>query len=114
MLKRRGVLLKGGRDLEYDAILAELSEHGGDLALAERVVERVVDELRRQPEPADNVAVEPEHQARRGGLEIAGHVLQFWQRFELLQYDGRPFEQLGYVGILQGILVLRLSHPRAD
>jgi hypothetical protein len=62
--------------------------------LAERIVERVVDELRREPEPADDVAVELEHQARRGGLEIAGHVLQLWQRFDptLTPSKIKPFD----------------------
>ena len=37
--------LELGRDLEHDAVLVQLREDGRDLALPERVVERVVDEL---------------------------------------------------------------------
>src|SRR5713101_4295132 len=47
VLERIGRLPELGRDLHHDVILIELSVHGGDLALAERVVERVVDNLLR-------------------------------------------------------------------
>src|SRR5258708_25762740 len=38
MLERVRALPEFRRDLHHDVILIELSEHGGDLALAERVV----------------------------------------------------------------------------
>jgi hypothetical protein len=69
--------LKCRLDLENDATLVELAEDDGNLSLA--VIERVIDQLWRQPEPADNVAVELEHEPRGGGLQVAGHVLQLRQ-----------------------------------
>ncbi len=39
------MVLEPVRDLEHDAVLVQLRENGRDLPLAERVVERVVDEL---------------------------------------------------------------------
>jgi hypothetical protein len=71
--------LKCRLDLENDATLVELAEDDGNLSLAEGVIERVIDQLWRQPEPADNVAVELEHEPRGGGLQVAGHVLQLRQ-----------------------------------
>src|SRR5260370_10274682 len=45
MLERIGRLPEFRRDLHHDVILIELSEHGGNLALAKRVVQRVIDRL---------------------------------------------------------------------
>ena len=45
-LQLAGVLLKVGLDLQDDAILVQLGEDRGDDALAEGVVQGVVDELR--------------------------------------------------------------------
>ncbi len=101
-------------DLENDAALVELAEHRRDLPLPECVVEGVVDELRRHPEAPDHVAIELEQQPWRGGLEVAGHVLQLRQRRKLFQDDGSPLEQLRDIGVLQRVLVLRLAHARPD
>ena len=46
------------RTFEHDAVLVQLREHGRDLALAEGVVERVVDRLRRDAEPRRRIAVD--------------------------------------------------------
>ena len=51
-----GLLLELRRDFQHHVILVELREHGRHLALAERVVERVVDQLRRDAEPRSGVA----------------------------------------------------------
>jgi hypothetical protein len=68
MLQRSGVELGTGIELEHDAILIELGEDGGDLALAERIVKRVVDRLRRHPETRRGVAVDVQRRAGRRGL----------------------------------------------
>ena len=45
-VERRGVLLEPWLDLQHHVMLVELAEDGRDLALAEGVVEGVVDRLR--------------------------------------------------------------------
>ena len=57
-----------GRDLEDHVIAVELGEILRDLALAERVVERVVDHLRLDAEPRRGVAVD--RQRHRGGVGL--------------------------------------------
>ena len=46
IVERGGIALELGRDLEDDVVLVQLGEDGGDLALAEGIVEGVVDVLR--------------------------------------------------------------------
>ncbi len=53
-----GPLLELGLDLEHHAVLVGLGEDGRDQALAEGVVERVVDGRRRDAEAAGGVAVD--------------------------------------------------------
>ena len=47
---RSGVCMKFGLNFQHDMILIELGEHRRDLPLAESVVQRVVDRLRRDAE----------------------------------------------------------------
>ena len=58
MLQIVGTDLERGLDFEHDVILVELGEHGGHLALAEGVVERVVDGLGQNAEAGSGVAVD--------------------------------------------------------
>ena len=53
-----GPLLELGLHLQHHAVLVRLREDGRDQALAERVVERVVDRRRRDAEPARGLAVD--------------------------------------------------------
>src|SRR3989442_3170439 len=55
-----GGLLEAGSDLEDDVGLGELGEDGGDLALAKRVVEGVVDGLGEDAEAGGGFAVDDE------------------------------------------------------
>ena len=66
-------------------MLVELAEHGGDLPLPERVVERIVDQLRRHAQAADGVAVD-RFIIMRGAeaLQIAGHIGELRQHVESL------------------------------
>ncbi len=56
------IALELRRHLQHHVILVELGEHGRDLALAERVVERVVDGRGRDAEARGGVAID--HQMR--------------------------------------------------
>ena len=73
-------------------VLVELGEDRRHLALAEGVVERVIDRLRRDAEAAEHVAIDLQIHTRRGSLQIAGHVLEFGQRGEPGQHDWRPLK----------------------
>ena len=104
-----------GVDLEDDAVLVQLREDGRDLALAERVVERVVDRLRRDAEARRGVAVdhEPRLQARRS----AGR----WRRraapaapAAVRRSRGAQTVKLLAVGIFEAVLVLRPADAILD
>ena len=69
MLSQRvGVLLELGLHLEHHPVLVQLGEHGRHLALAEGVVERVVDDLAGDAEPGRGVAVDVD--ARAAGAAV--------------------------------------------
>ena len=53
-----GIGLPGRIGLQHHAILVRLAEDGGDLPLAERVVQRVLDRLHRHAQPHRRVAVD--------------------------------------------------------
>ena len=76
VIQLAGMLPKVGLDLQNDAVLVQLGEDGGDLPLAEGVVERVVDHLRRDPEPRRRVAIDRERQLETAVLLIARVNLQ--------------------------------------
>ena len=59
-LRSSGLSLELRLDLQHDVVLVQLREHRRDLPLAEGVVERVVDHLRRDAEPRRGVAVDDE------------------------------------------------------
>ena len=66
--------LELGLDLEDHAVLVRLREDRRDQALAERVVERVVDRRRRDAEPARRVAVDLDVGLQAVVLQVAGDV----------------------------------------
>ncbi len=51
VVERVEIALELGGDLEDDVVLVELGKDGGDLALTEGVVKRVIDVLRRDAKP---------------------------------------------------------------
>ena len=52
------VVLESRIDFQNDVVLAELRVDGRDLPLSEGVIERVIDELQRNAEPAGGAAVD--------------------------------------------------------
>ena len=85
-LERAGIALEVRLHLEDDVVLVQLREHRRDLPLAERVVERVVDHLRRDAEPRRRVAIDRQIGLQAAVLLIArdvaqlGHALQSRRR----------------------------------
>ncbi len=95
-------------------IAVELREILRHLALAERVIERVVDQLRLDAVARGGVAVDLQLQRGALGLLVGGDVAQFGQRLHLRQDLWRPFVQLGQIGVLQRELELRPRRPAAE
>ena len=74
--QRRRIALILRRGLEDHAVLVRLPVDGGDLPLAERIVERVVDHLHRDAEPAGLLAVDVDEGAQAAFLRLGRHVAQ--------------------------------------
>ena len=106
-----GLLL--GRRLQHDAVVVERRERRRHLPLAEGVVERVVDGLQADAEAAGAVAVDVDGEHQAGGLLIGRHVAQLREALQLGQHLGSPGLQLGEVGVLQRVLVLRARRAPA-
>ena len=98
-----GILLELRLDLQDHVVLVQLREDGRDLALAEGVVERVVDGIcgvmpsrERVSRSMTSVGFEP------AVLLVAGHVAQLRKRLRSLVHEPRrPGRQLLRVGVLQ-------------
>ncbi len=110
----RRPFLKLGLHFQDHAILVELGKDGGNLPLAERVVQRVVDQLRREPEARCSAAIDVQHRPQALILLIAGDVTQHRNVVEPLHQPLRPDGELLGIGILQGVLILRAADPVFD
>ena len=114
LVQRVDVALQLGQDLHDDVVAVELSEVLRDLALAEGVIERVVDQLRLDAVTRRGIAVDRELQRRSLGLLIGGDVAQLRQRLHLVEHLRRPFVQFGEIGVLQGELELGARGAAAE
>ena len=101
-------------DFENDAVLIELGENDRDLALAEGVVERVVDRLGEDVEARGFLAIDIDVELQAVDLLIARDVGQLRKLPEFLHQLRRPLRQFRCVGILQGVLVLRAADAGVD
>ncbi len=95
-------------------IAVELGEILGDLALAERIVQRVVDQLRLDPIARCGVAIDLQLDRRALGLLVGRDVAQLGQRRHLGQDLRRPFIEFVKVGVLQREFELRPRRPAAE
>ena len=112
--ERVRALLEVGGDLQHDAVLVALGEDGRDLALTERVVERVVDGLGGHAQTRGGVAVDHDHRLQPAVLLVGGHVAQLGQIAETVQHLRREGVQLVQVRALQRVLVLGVGLAAAD
>ena len=113
-VERREVLLQFGQDFQHHEIGFELGEILRDLALAEGIVQRVVDRLRRNAEARSLVAVDGDLQPRRVGQQVAGDVGELRHGLQLVQELLRPLVQFVDIGVLQGVLEAAAGDARAD
>ena len=109
-----GILLERGIDLQHHLVLGARGVDRVDLALAERIVERLVDLGERQAELGGRIAVDVDGDVRRGDLLVGGDVLQLGQLGHRLLDDRRPVVELVGIGRGEGVLELGLAEPAAD
>ena len=95
-------------------IAVELGEILRHLALPERVVQRVVDQLRLDAVARGGVAVDLQLQRGALALLVGRNVAQLRQRLHPGEDSWRPFVQFLEVGVLQRELELRSRRPAAE
>ena len=95
-------------------IAVELGEILRHLALAEGVVQRVVDQLRLDAVARCGVAIDLQFKRGAVGLLVGRDVAQLRQRLHLGQDLRRPLVQLGEIGVLQRELELGARRPAAE
>src|SRR5262249_36121345 len=113
-VERRRITLQRRRHLHDHVVARQLREILCDLALAERIVKRVVYRLRSKSIPRGLVAIDLEGQRQTFRLLIARDIAQFRQSLELGQDFRRLFIELFDVRALQRVLVLRARCAAAD
>ncbi len=95
-------------------VAVQLREILRDLTLPEGVVERVVDQLRRDAVPGRLIAVDVERERGALALLVGRDVAQLRQALQLRQDLGRPRAELVEIGVLQRVLELRARGAAAD
>ena len=85
-----------------------------DLALAEGVIKRLIDQRGRYAEPVGGVAVDIDSHGRGRVLLVRGDVLQLRQFAHLGFEDRRPVIEFSVVGVGQRVLVLCAAEAAAD
>src|SRR6266436_6241054 len=100
------ILLELGIDFHDDVILVELGEDGGDLALAEGVVEGVVDIGGENAEAGSSVAVDGESGEETLIQLVAGDIANIGEGTELVDEARRPVGKLFGVNIFEAVLKL--------
>src|SRR5580704_10395608 len=113
LIERAHIALQRWQHFENEVIgiVGEILRH---LALAERIVERVVDELRLDAETGRRIAIDVDGELRRRVLRVACHVSQLRHGLELGQELRRPDIELVQVGILHDVLELAARDAAAD
>ena len=114
VLKRIGILLKLRVDFHDDVILVELRKNRGDLALAEGVVERVVNVGRKNTEARRGVTVDGDGSDQTLVQLVAGDVTQLGQRFQLVDEARSPVSEFLGVHVFEAVLELRAADAIFD
>src|SRR5262245_30220060 len=104
------ILLKTGLGLENDMVLVQLSKYRGHLALAEGIVKRVVERLRRNAKPGRGLAIDNQTRLQSLVLLVAGHVAQDGQRLQPFDKARHPHAEFPRVGVFKAVLKLGPAH----
>ncbi len=113
-VERRQSALEFRLHLEHDAVLIRLREDRRHQALAERVVQRVVDRGGCDAQSAGRRPVELDVSLQPAILVIAGHVGQLRHLLQPLEDLGNPLGQVRRIHGLEGELVLRAADAVLD
>src|SRR5215469_5713082 len=108
------ILLELGIDFQYNAILVELGVDGGDLALAEGVVESVVDGGGQNAQAGRGVAVDNQRSEKALVELVTGNVADHGNVAEFVHKARHPVGELLGVGILQAVLKFRAADAVFD
>jgi hypothetical protein len=92
-----------------DVILVRLRVQSADLALAERVIERGIDLIRRDIETRSGGPVDGEIHTDAIGLLVRGDVTHLRQLAEFRDKFVRPDVQFRYVRVFERVLILRAA-----
>src|SRR5438132_1264658 len=112
-LEALGALPEARLDFHHHVILVERAVHDRNLALAESVVERVVDELRGDAEARGGGPVDHQRRLLPLILLVAAQIDELRQRAEALRDPRPPRVELPDVVPLERVPVLRVPHPAA-
>ena len=112
--QRGGVLLEARLRLQDHAVLVGLPVNGGNLPLAEGVVERVGDALHGDAQAPGLLAVDLHIDARAAFLRLGGDLAQRRRAPQRLRELVRPGQHLVAVGRHQRVLILRARHARGN
>jgi len=117
-VERLGALPELRRNFHHDVVLIQRREHGGHLALAERVVQRIVDSLLRESQARTGVAIDDDVGLEAAVLLVAADVCENFNGAQFLEDLWRPFVQLFEVvaldretGIERCCLCRRFANP---
>ena len=108
LLRSSGLLRKSRRDFKHHVILIQLREHGRDLALAEGVVERVVDLLHADAQARSRIAIDDQRGFEPAVLLVGRDIAQVRQACCSLSTKRlAQVRKFFGVGIFERVLVLR-------
>ncbi len=110
LVHQRGAGAELRRHFQHHAVLVELGEDGGDLALAESVVQGVVDGLHRHAEHAGLVAVDGQLERTALVGQVVVHVGKFRALAQRFGQTGGLQRDLRAVHVRQRVLVLGGGH----
>jgi hypothetical protein len=96
--------------LQNHVVLVQLRVHGVDLALSERIVERIVDGRWRDAEAGSGGAIDGDRFRHAAQLLIGRHVGQFRKLLEFRQQLADNRVQLILIGVFHRVLVFRAAH----
>ena len=114
IVERRRALPEAGRRLHHDVILVLPPVHRRDLTLAERVVERRVDQLRGDAVAGGLDAVVGDQRLQAAILLVAVDVGDRRHVLEAAQHQRRELREVGQVVALHRELILRVGLAAAD
>ena len=95
-------------------VLVQRGIHGRNDALAESIVERVVDRIGQDAVARGDLALDADVELGPGIELIGGDVDDARDRFDFVEEQRGPVIEFAGVGVVERVLILRLGEPPAD